>query len=113
MVIRFLRNCQERYFASEDGRKVQRYLSVSLERRIELCSQFDYTCVWEPYHLHEVEKFLSFSKNQDAKNLWGSLRWSEGNASSRAYTICSVGENLVREMRIDERRKVKKKQKII
>ena len=24
------------------------YLSVSLERRVELCSQFDYTCVWEP-----------------------------------------------------------------
>ena len=48
VVVRFLRNCQECSFASEEGRKVQRYLSVSLERRIELCSQFDYTCVWEP-----------------------------------------------------------------
>ena len=48
MVLRFLRNCQECYFASEEGRKVQRYLRVSFERRIELCSQFDYTCVWEP-----------------------------------------------------------------
>ena len=44
----FLRNCQECYFSSEEGRKVQRYKVVPLARRVELCKQFDYTCLWEP-----------------------------------------------------------------
>ena len=111
MVLRFLRNCQECYFASEEGRKVQRYLSVSLERRIELCSQFDYTCVWEPLSSSRSGEVPVILEEPGRKEPLGLLaeRRSEENASSRACIICSVEENLVREMRIGEMRKVKKR----
>ena len=47
-VNRFLHNCQTCYFESEEGKRTQWYLPVSLKRRIELCEKFGFTCIWEP-----------------------------------------------------------------
>ena len=43
---RFIRNCETCYFQDIAGKR-QRYVLVSVERRKELCKQFNYTCYWE------------------------------------------------------------------
>ena len=90
MIIRFLRKCQECYFASEEGKRVQRYKCVSLERRIELCKMFDYTCSWEPLGSSRSGEIVMELSEPEKKEPMGVLAEVGGECffSSVYYLLC-------------------------
>ena len=95
---RFLRNCQICYFESTEGQKVQRYVPLTMTRRIELCEKFGYTCLWEPLSTTRTTETSVVLTSPGQKEPLGNLAEVGGECffSSIYYLLCGRKSGIYR-----------------